>query len=433
MASITDSGSAAATETTSGLTSFLNTLWDKAPSWIAAMIVFAVSFIVAKMVKEKVLDKVSEKFSEDDQDILVLIGRTTYVAVLAVGITIALSIAGIDLTAVIAAVGFGVGFAMQDLIMNFMAGVLILLNRQFTIGDFIKVNETVGQVVEIQSRATILKALDGTRVIVPNSDLFTNQVTSFTSNPFRRIEVAVGVEYRTDLAHAHQIILEALQEHQKVLRDPAPAIVLDQFADSSINFFVRFWVDSHSGWVGIKSDVIHLIKKHFDAEGIGIPFPIRTLVFDKDTENVVLPTYQIPEQNIQTHRDQRSQEEADLASAIQAAATRANTMNDIKPITPATPAVPVTQAAPVPMPQPTAPVQPTTETIQAPEPVAVAQETEEIANTGGALAGEQNGGEDVASVAQATQQVQAEQETALPAAIPESDTEDGANFLRANA
>jgi small conductance mechanosensitive channel len=329
-ASITDQGNATATETTSGLTDFFGTLWASAPQWIAAMIIFACSFIFAKATKEKVVDRVSNKLAEDDQEVLVLIGRATYVAVLLLGVTISLKIAGIDLTAIIAAVGFGMGFAMQDLIMNFIAGIMILVNRQFTLGDYIKVNDTIGQVTEIQSRATILKALDGTRVIVPNSQLFTNQVTSFTSNPFRRIEVEVGVEYRTDLEHATQIIKEALDEHPPVLKEPGPAIVLDEFSDNSINFLVRFWVDSKSNWVGTKSGVIKLIKKHFDAAGIEIPFPIRTLVMDKNTEDVMIPVYEAESSEFAAKKAQREKEEAALAVNVAAAAGRAKKIQDIQ-------------------------------------------------------------------------------------------------------
>jgi small conductance mechanosensitive channel len=328
---LTDQGRSTVTESSSGVTSFFSTLWTKAPGWIAAMIVFACSFVFANMMKNKVVDRVSEKLEDEDKDVLVLIGRATYMGVLAVGITISLKIAGIDLTAIIAAIGFGIGFALQDLMMNFLSGILILVNRQFTIGDFIKVNGTIGQVMEIQSRATILKALDGTRVIVPNADLFKNEVISFTSNDTRRIEVAVGVAYRTDLAHASQIILESLKDNAGVLNEPVPAILLNEFSDNSINFLVRFWVDSHAKWLNTKSEVIHSIKQHFDAEGIEIPFPIRTLVFDKDTEDVMIPTYQAASAELNSKQAQRESEQTELATKIAAAAERAQIMRDIQP------------------------------------------------------------------------------------------------------
>lgn len=331
-ASLKDQGSATANQATSGLSSFFTTLYTRAPGWIAGMIVFASSFVFANFVRDRVVSHISEKFVGDDadgeahssQDILTLVGRATYVGVLGVGITIALKIAGIDLTAILAAVGFGIGFAMQDIVMNFIAGILILINRQFTIGDFIQINDTIGQITEIQSRATVLKSLEGTRVIVPNASLFKNQVTSFTSNPFRRVDVPVGVDYRTNLAHASQVIREVLESHDQILNEPAFAIVLDSFGDSSINFIARFWVASRSNWIKTKSEIIQEIKKRFDAEGISIPFPIRTLVFDKDNEKTPLPTYPLSGTEMLSHREQRAQEEVTLAEHIAAAASRHN-------------------------------------------------------------------------------------------------------------
>jgi len=343
---------------------------------------------------------------------------------LTLGVTIALSIAGIDLTAIIAAAGFGIGFAMQDLIMNFMAGVLILLNRQFTIGDYIQVNDTIGQVQEIQSRSTVLKALDGTKVIVPNADLFTNQVTSYTSNPFRRIEIGVGVEYRTDLGHASQVILEALRSHNLVVLEPAPAILIDEFADSSINFLIRFWVDSHSNWMKTKSEVIHLVKKSFDAEGIGIPFPIRTLAFDKDTEDVLLPTYSLSSDEYRQHQSQRQDEGEVMTSRVVASEERAK-LNDIKAPTPIA-AEGGGVAAPV-APKPI------------PENASSDNDDEILASMHGALDDQE---EDLASYDEASRAVQAQQDASTPimndvveqapSAPPASQTESGASFLNAN-
>lgn len=326
-ASITDQGTETTSQVTSGLTSFFDMLWSKAPAWIAAMIVFACSLWVARIMKEKVVDKVSAKFAEDDQDILILIGRTTYVAVLCVGATIALSIAGIDLTAIIAAIGFGFGFAMQDLVANFVAGILILLNRPFSIGDFIQVNNTVGKVEEIQSRATILKALDGTKVIVPNADLFKNQVTSFTSNPFRRMEIdSFGVTYDTDLAHASRVVLEALRAHPKVLQDPPPTILLDAFGDSSVDFIIRFWVESRSSFLRTKSEVIHLIKQHLDAAGIEMPYNTQTLIFGRDTEDVVIPTHPLSTEEMNVHANKWAMHDAETAEQVAASDDRVSKM-----------------------------------------------------------------------------------------------------------
>ena len=153
------------------------------PLMIAGGVVIFLSYLVAKIARGIVENKMSEKgIDEEHKELQILGGRMTYSGVLILGGTIGLKIAGIDLTAIIAAVAFGIGFALKDLIMNFLAGVMILVGGQITLGDFINVGGTRGKVVEIQSRVTILKALDGTKVIVPNAELFKKQVTSYTSN-----------------------------------------------------------------------------------------------------------------------------------------------------------------------------------------------------------------------------------------------------------
>ncbi|KKP36617.1 hypothetical protein A2483_03685 [Candidatus Peregrinibacteria bacterium RIFOXYC2_FULL_33_13] len=255
----------------------VKTLWERIDNWIAAIVVAVLAFAFAKMIRNTVIDRISQHIDEENQDILILAGRATYLGVLAVGITIALKVAGIDITAIIAAIGFGIGFALQDLLMNFISGVMILVSRQFNIGDFIKVGETMGQVQEIQTRCTILKALDGTKVIVPNKDLFVNQVTSFTTNPFRRIEIAVGVDYSTDLKLAVNTAMQTIESGSNILKEPKSVVLIDAFAESSINLILRFWVDSKSNWLGIRSEMIINLKKNFDAVHINIPFPIRTL------------------------------------------------------------------------------------------------------------------------------------------------------------
>ena len=281
--SATSAGRTAATETSSGLQEFLTTLLDRAPYWIAGIIVMVFSLVVAKVVKKIVVDRVAAKLDEEHQDVVVLVGRTTYVLVLTLGLMVGMKIAGLDLTALVAAVGFGLGFALQGIITNFIAGVLVLLSRHFTIGDYIEVDGTIGKIVEIQSRATVLQALDGTRVIIPNADLFSKKVTSYTSNPFRRLEIIVGVEYSTPLAKACQVCLATALQVAGVSKEPTPSVLVDEFSDSSVNLRVWFWVDSRSNWRSTRSEVATQMKINFDKVGINIPFPIRT-VYQPDAD-----------------------------------------------------------------------------------------------------------------------------------------------------
>lgn len=270
-------------ETESQLVGLLDFFIVKIPSFIAAFVVFAIFFFLAKAIKGIVESRVSTAF-EEHKEVQILAGRVASVSTLVIGATVALNIAGIDLTVIIAAVGFGIGFALKDIIINFLAGMMILAQKQYTIGDFINIDGTIGKIEEIQARATILKALDGTKVVVPNAELFSKQVISYTSNVFRRIEVSVGVEYDTDLKLAVETCYNAIKRTTGVLIEPQPAVLVTEFGDSSINLVVRAWVDSHGSWLQIKSDLTVNIKKEFDKVGIGIPFPIRTIVYDKDAK-----------------------------------------------------------------------------------------------------------------------------------------------------
>lgn len=269
--------------TTSELAGLIETIITKIPLWIAAFIVILMSIFLAKIVKSIVENKMAEKGIEDEhKEVQALGGRIAYMVVLTIGMTVGLKIAGIDLTTIIAAVGFGIGFALKDLIMNFIAGVMIIVGRHFMVGDFINIGGTIGKVMEIQSRVTVLRGIDGTKVIVPNSKLFGNTVTSYTSNPFRRIEIIVGVDYGTNLENAVKVCMHAIKVTKKILVEPKPYILINEFADSSINLKIRVWVESRSAWLKTKSNLVLNIKKAFDEYNINIPWPITQFAQYKD-------------------------------------------------------------------------------------------------------------------------------------------------------
>jgi small-conductance mechanosensitive channel len=257
------------------------------PLWISGLVVIILSFGVASIVRSRVESKLAEKGIEDEhKELQVLGGRMSYVVIITLGITVGLKIAGIDLTTVIAAIGFGVGFALKDMIMNFLAGIMILLGRHFTIGDYIQINGKLGKVIEIQSRVTILQAIDGTKVIVPNADIFSNTVISYTSNPFRRIEIVLGMPYGCDLENAMKVLLSGARKTKGVLVQPKPTVIITEYGDSAITVKVRVWVESRSAWLKIKGNLIINLNKTMEKYGIDQPYPIQTIIFDKDEKKL---------------------------------------------------------------------------------------------------------------------------------------------------
>ena len=270
-------------ETANKLAQLFELMISKIPLWIAAFIILILTFVAAKIARTIVENKMAEKgIEEEHKEVQILGGRMTYTVILTLGITIALKIAGIDLTTIIAAVAFGIGFALKDMIMNFLAGVMILVGRHFTIGDFIRIGGTLGRVVEIQSRVTILQAIDGTKVIVPNAEMFTKQVTSLTGNPFRRIDILIRVEYRSNIENILKIATHVLKTSKGVLLEPKPAVLIYEFGEGTVTIKLRAWVNSRGGWLKIKSEIMLNLKREFHKHDIAIPFPLRNIIYDKD-------------------------------------------------------------------------------------------------------------------------------------------------------
>lgn len=272
--------------TSEQITGLVSSIVSQIPLWITAILVLIISFVIARLVKSAVENKMTaEGFEEEHKEIQIVAGRTANAAVLIIGITVALKIAGIDLTPIIAAGAFGMGFALQDLIMNFIAGIMILTGKHVTIGDTIKVNGTLGKVAEIQTRATVLKAFDGTRIVVPNADLFKNQVINYTANPFRRLQLINGVAYGTDLKKAMAVMLEAVKNTTGVLVEPKASIWLYEWGDYSINFKINAWVESKKGLLKVRNALMVNIGLALDNAGIDIPFPTQTIYMSKNQED----------------------------------------------------------------------------------------------------------------------------------------------------
>lgn len=207
------------------------------------------------------------------------------VGVWVAGILLACVIAFPDLRLgdIIALLGLGsvaIGFAFQDIFKNFLAGVLLLLQEPFRLGDQIIVNGYEGTVEEITIRSTQIMTYQGERVVLPNAIVFTSPIQVLTAQNYRRTDLEIGVDYNTPLPDAVETLLKAVSEVEGVLLDPAPEVDGLGFGESSIDFAVRYWTLPQKVYVRrTRTQVIIALKAACDRAGINIPYPIRTLYY----------------------------------------------------------------------------------------------------------------------------------------------------------
>lgn len=197
-----------------------------------------------------------------------------------VAIISSLALVGIDMTALsvfTGALGVGLGFGLQKIASNYVSGFIILLERSIRIGNIVQIGSDAGEVTQITTRYTVLKHPGGTEFIVPNETLIGSTVQNQTYSDRRlRLATTLGVAYDSDLELAMQLMVDCAQAQARVLADPAPKVVLTQFADSSINLELGFWVDDpENGRMNVVSEINLAIWRAFRAHGISIPFPQR--------------------------------------------------------------------------------------------------------------------------------------------------------------
>jgi small conductance mechanosensitive channel len=185
-------------------------------------------------------------------------------------------IATTSFVAILGAAGLAVGLALQGSLANFAGGVLILLFKPFKVGDFINAQGHAGTVNAIRVFFTTLKTPDNKTIIIPNGALSNSSITNFSTEPQRRVDMTFGIGYADDIQKAKGILKRLVDSDSRILREPEPAIVLTELADSSVNFAVRAWCNATDYW-GIYFDMHEKVKESFDKEGVSIPFPQRDL------------------------------------------------------------------------------------------------------------------------------------------------------------
>ena len=255
------------------------------PSYLFAVGVFVATLFLARLAERATKRSIKQRV--EDPETQELLGRIANCTVLILGTLTALNqIPGVDITSVLAGLGilgFTVGFALQDIARNFIAGLLILMRQPFSVGDAVEIAGHAGTVLEITVRDTVIKTWDGVMEIIPNLDVYTNPIINYSELPLRRRTVLIGLGYGEDVDRAREVFLNVIQNIEGVLEEPAPEVLTEEFGDATLNLAARFWVnqDTHNLF-GVHSNVVDALKVVAEREAIDMPYPIQVVQLEAE-------------------------------------------------------------------------------------------------------------------------------------------------------
>lgn len=253
-----------------------------------AFIIFYLSIRYSQSIKE-LLEKRLQRFPAMDLGRINITSMIVRYLIIIIGIFIALSIVGIDLTTLkvlIGALGVGIGFGLQHMVNNLLSGFIILTDKSIVVNDLIEVDGLLGLVEAIGLRATIIRTFNNIEVIVPNSELVYNKVTNYThSDNLIRIDIPIGISYSSDPTRVKEVLIKALSHLENRVEEPPIDVFFTNFGESSLDFTVLIWTDQPLKKKRIESEARFAIWKALNENDIEIPFPQRDIhIKNKESE-----------------------------------------------------------------------------------------------------------------------------------------------------
>lgn len=184
-----------------------------------------------------------------------------------IGIQIAALLTGVSI------IGLAIGFAAQETLANFIAGIVIFWDKPFRVGDWIEVEGTFGQVQRVTFRSTRILNMDGEVVVFPNTYVLSHRISDHSTNPINRVNIPIGIAYKESIGQAREVLLALTRGDQRMCTEPPPEVVVHECAESSVNLLLRFWIADESIERRIGYEYLEKAKEALDAAGIQIPFP----------------------------------------------------------------------------------------------------------------------------------------------------------------
>lgn len=266
---------------------FTTTLFEMGNSHITLGLILYIIFafvilsFFASRIKHLLVDRILVN-ANMEKGIRATIGTVTRFVIIVIGTIIIVQSAGIDLTSltlIAGALGVGIGFGLQNVTDNFISGIIILFEKPIKVGDRIEVGDVQGDVISISFRATQVLTNDNISIIVPNSEFISSKVINWSHNDRNiRFRIPVGVSYNEDPQKIKKILLEVADKNTHILKQPEPSVLFDEYADSSLNFYLAVWTTTHTDKPSVlKSELYFEIFQKFKEHKVEIPFPQRDI------------------------------------------------------------------------------------------------------------------------------------------------------------
>ncbi|MTI20016.1 mechanosensitive ion channel family protein [Fulvivirga sp. RKSG066] len=273
----------------------IETVWNKVEGWVesfiamipnmaVAILLLLLFFLIAK-ISQKAFSNIFRRAS-NNRVLGNLFSTIVYYAVMGIGLFVILGVLKLEKTvtsllAGVGVLGLALGFAFQDVAANFISGIILAFRTPFVIGDIVEVKDQMGIVQRTNLRVTVIKTFQGQEVYIPNKDVLQSAIVNYSILGERRVDISIGVSYGDDLEKVEKVVRKVIGDMEGVIRKDEMIFDYYEFANSSINFNIRFWIKypDQPGFLQNRHEAIKKIKAAFAENDITIPFPIRTLDF----------------------------------------------------------------------------------------------------------------------------------------------------------